>query len=141
MAAATLPEEEVIDVDADLPKGFELIGGKLVGMPDMGAEASWVATRLLTLLDRHCSEKKFGVPVSAEFSYQCFAKSPGLVRKPDVSVLLTERETYVPPKIHSKVAPGLAVEVLSPGNRFTDMIEKYRGVSGGRYSPCLGRGT
>ena len=93
-------------------------------MPDMASESSWVATRLLTILDRYCSEKKFGVPVTAEFSYQCFPARPGLVRKPDVSVILADRETFIPPKIHCKEAPGLLVEVVSPGNSSTDIIEK-----------------
>jgi Uma2 family endonuclease len=124
MATATLPEEPAISADVDLPKGFEFVDGELVEKPTMGFEASWVAGELYDLLHGHCRAKKFGVPVTAEASYQCFPRYPGLVRKPDVSVLLEHRDTFIPPKIHSTKAPGIVIEVVSPGNSSTAMIEK-----------------
>jgi Uma2 family endonuclease len=124
MTTTALSPELPAETAGDLPKGFELVDGELVEMPTMGFEASWVSGRLFTLLDTHCLARKFGVPVTAEASYQCFPKRPGLVRKPDVSVILTNPATFVPPKIHSVTAPGLVIEVASPGNEYTDLVEK-----------------
>lgn len=120
MATATLEPE----LELDLPKGFDMADGQLVAMPAMGAEASWVASEVHFRLRAYLEREPIGIAATAEFSYKCFTDLPGLVRKPDVSVILCDPTTYQPPRVNSEVPPDLLVEVLSPGNEMSDMTRK-----------------
>jgi Uma2 family endonuclease len=112
-------------------KSYELVGGQLVER-DMGAESSWVGGEVLFALRRHCAEHKVGWPFPADNGYQCFPHEPNLVRKPDVSFIRIGRfagETV--PKGWIKIAPDLAVEVVSPNDKveaIEDKLEDYRKV-------------
>lgn len=108
----------------DVPKGYELIDGELVEMPAMGAESSWVLGRMFRYLDRWCEERTAGVAITGEAGYQCFPDRPGLVRKPDVSVILCDPASFVPPKVNLESVPDLVVEVLSPHNEAADINAK-----------------
>ncbi len=114
-------EEQEIDVATfDVPKGYEVIDGELREMPAMGAEASWVASEVHYRFRSHLEQHPIGVAVTAEFSYACFPDAPKLVRKPDVSVILCDPNTYVPPVVNSEIPPALLVEVISPSNEWSE---------------------
>ena len=110
-------------------KSYELVGGQLVER-NMGAESSWIGGRLLLRLGRFCEDHEVGWPFPADNGYQCFAHAPGLVRKPDVSLI---RYSRLPgktlPKGWIKVPPDLAVEVVSPNDtvyNLEDKLEDYQ---------------
>ncbi len=67
-------------------KRYELVDGQLV-VREMGIESTWVATRLVSRLDRFCEEYKVGWALTSEAGYQCFPHEPGRVRKPDASFI------------------------------------------------------
>ncbi len=109
-----------------MPDGdrFELVGGELVER-NMGYESSVVGGRLYRLLSNHCADHQLGEPAPADASYQCFPDDPDKVRKPDVSLVLAGRlPAGVLPRGHCRVAPDLAVEVVSPNDAFSDVEAK-----------------
>jgi Uma2 family endonuclease len=131
MTATEILDEEWIDGDAprpidplDVPKGYELIDGLLVEMPAMGFKSSWVAGELYFRLRNFLASKPIGVAATAEASFACFAGRPKLVRKPDVSVVLCDPATFVPPTVNFEIAPDLVVEVVSPNDKFSDIEDK-----------------
>jgi Uma2 family endonuclease len=105
-------------------KRFELVGGQLVERK-MGLASSWVGGRLHSRLDRHCEEHGIGWVLPADDGYQCFPHDPGLVRRPDVSVIRFGRlPGEALPAGWGKIPPGLAVEVLSPNDSVDALEEK-----------------
>jgi Uma2 family endonuclease len=105
-------------------KNFELVGGKLVEL-NMSGLSSEVAAILISQLISFVRPQNLGSVFGADCGYQCFEFDPQQVRKPDVSFIATgrisdaEKETgYV------KVAPDIAVEVISPSDGFHDTEEK-----------------
>ena len=115
-------------------KSYELVHGQLVER-NMGLESSWVNGRLLARLDRFSEEHALGWVFNAENGYQCFPQDPGRVRRPDVSFIRFGR---LPgerlPEGWARIAPDLAIEVVSPNDtayELDEKIEEYReaGVS------------
>jgi Uma2 family endonuclease len=109
-----------------MPDGenFELVDGRLVERK-MGYESSWVGSRLLIYLGRHCVEHDLGDVLQSETGYQCFPHDAGLVRKPDVSFVRRGRLPVVRlPKGWARIVPDLAVEVVSPNDSAEEVEEK-----------------
>ena len=105
-------------------KSYELVGGHLVER-NMGAESSWVGGRLLSRLSRFCEGPGVGWAFPADNGYQCFPHEPDLVRKPDVSLIRFGRLAGERiPKGWIKIAPDLAVEVVSPKDRVSELDVK-----------------
>jgi Uma2 family endonuclease len=126
-AGVTDRDQAVTPPDPDrVPKGFEIINDELVEKPAMGFESSWVVTRLTVILDHYCSERANGVTVSGEAGYRCFPGKPRQVRKPDVSVILCDPATFVPPRKTYRSAPDLVVEVVSPNDTVYDLDTKVQ---------------
>src|SRR5436305_467664 len=98
-------------------KRLELIDGVPVEKA-MGAESDEIGGVLLSLLLAFCRANNLGRVYGSDTGYVCFPGRPKLVRKPDVSFVPAGR---LPggrtPKGHITVAPDLAVEVISPGDR------------------------
>ena len=111
-----------------MPDGdrFELVDGQLVEK-EMGARASLIAFEVGGLIrDFLKSENRDGWPI-VEASFQCFSNDGNQVRKPDVSYTSKVRLPNVPDG-HIKVAPDLAVEVISPNDRHYEVeakVEEY----------------
>jgi Uma2 family endonuclease len=112
-------------------KSYELVDGQLVERK-LGMESSWVATRLLSRLERFCEEHGLGWTFQSDNGYQCFPHEPALVRKPDVSFVRFGRfPGGVLPKGWAKIPPDLVVEVLSPNEtayELDDKLEDYERV-------------
>jgi Uma2 family endonuclease len=97
-------------------KNYELVDGRLVERK-MGAESSKVGGRLYARLEFFCDAHQLGIPWPADSGYQCFPHAPGLVRRPDVSFVKRGRlPGDVWPVGWVRIAPDLAVEVISPGD-------------------------
>jgi Uma2 family endonuclease len=105
-------------------KRYELVDGRLVER-NMGAESSRVGLRLASRLDRFCEGHDVGTVWPADNGYQCFPHAPGLVRRPDVSVVKQGRlPGDVLPKGWVRIRPDLAVEVVSPNDTAEELEEK-----------------
>jgi Uma2 family endonuclease len=113
-----------------MPNGdrFELVDGQLVER-NMSAWSSHIGGRMVRLLGNFCEENPLGWTMQADCSYQCFPHAPSLVRKPDVSVIRFGRfPNERLPEGHIRIAPDLAVEVLSPNDldyETDQKIEEY----------------
>ncbi|MBL8796210.1 MAG: Uma2 family endonuclease [Planctomycetia bacterium] len=125
---APLPERVYTPEDLlTMPDGFrfELIEGKLVER-NMGAVASQVAMKLMTRVGTYVEAQKLGRTFGSDCGYQCFPNQPKQVRFADGSFVAKGRlpEERVPDG-HMRIAPDLAVEVISP-NDIADEVEAKR---------------
>lgn len=103
-----------------MPDGnaYELVDGELVER-QMGFRSSRVGGRLFRLLDVYCDQEQLGWVLPSDAGYQCFSDDPHKVRKPDVSFIRAERlSARDEPEGWAKIAPDLAVEVVSPNDLF-----------------------
>lgn len=128
LLAESSPVTRTIDYTPDdllrMPGGdrFELVDGHLVERP-MGQVSSWVGGRALCLLTAFVESQRLGWVFPSDCGYQCFPRSPGKVRRPDVSFLRREKlpngqlfDGHVP------VVPDLVIEVVSPRD-ITETLE------------------
>ena len=103
---------------------YELVNGELV-QRHMGAESSWIASNLIFLMAVFYRGRAPGHLFTTDCGYQCYSDDPGKVRKPDVSFV---RKGRFPkdriPKGYIRIAPDLAVEVLSPNDLADDAEAK-----------------
>lgn len=101
---------------------YELVKGELVEMTPVGPRHGAIARRLGAKLGEFTDAHRLGeTMVETGFCLEC---QPDTVRAPDVSFLSTER---MPPEDHEGYVPGapdLAVEIVSPGDRDTDIQDK-----------------
>lgn len=115
--AETLPEVE--------PDGlYEVVNGRVVEKPAMGAYQAWVATELFKLIieSRIQLEGRF----AAELLFW-LDREADLKRRPDLAFVSYERwpkKRPVPRTTAWDVVPDLAVEVISPSNLAEDVILK-----------------
>src|SRR5579859_1577977 len=115
------PEDLLSLPDAN---GYELVDGRLVER-QMGMESSKIALRIAFLIALFLEKRKLGDLFGSDTSYQCFPQAPDDVRRADVSFIRSGRfEGDRLPKGNCKIAPDLAVEVVSPNDLAFDVEEK-----------------
>ena len=119
--AIMTPDEFLV---CDLPEGkAELVRGEVRVTPPAGGRHGVVEARLLTRLTVHVDRNRLGA-VLGDAGFELVAL-PRTVRAPDVSFVRAER---LPPDgiRHGflKLAPDLAVEVLSPSETASLLEEK-----------------
>ena len=103
---------------------YELVRGELRKMAPAGHVHGREGNRVNVSLSNHVYENDLGETYLAETGF-VLARSPDHVRAPDVAFVRRERveevgdaEGYFPG------APNLAVEVISPNDRYTQVEEK-----------------
>ncbi|HEX6606541.1 MAG TPA: Uma2 family endonuclease [Chloroflexia bacterium] len=102
---------------------YELVEGDLHKMPPPGRRHARIIAKLIAALEQYLSEQRLG-EVYADFGY-LLAENPDTVLAPDVSFLRQERLAEADPDRPYWVgAPDLAVEVVSPGDRYSEVNEK-----------------
>ncbi len=115
------PEALLAMPDGDL---YELVDGDLVER-QMGFRSSYVGGELFWLLKTHCRQHQLGWVLPSDAGYQCFPDDPGKVRKPDISFIQAARlAAEDAPEGWARIAPDLAVEVVSPNDVFSAMSIK-----------------
>jgi Uma2 family endonuclease len=103
---------------------YELVDGHLVER-HMGAESSAVAVAIAFVLAGFIRARRLGHLFTTDCGYQCFPDAPNKVRKPDLSFIRTGRlRDERPPQGYVRIAPDLAVEVISPGDLAYEIEEK-----------------
>ena len=101
-------------------KKHELVDGIVVEMEPPGAEHGWVANRLAVGLTAHVDGHELGV-VLGEVGF-LLRSDPDRVLAPDVAFIARDRVARRP--LTDKYWPGapdLAVEIVSPSDRWTDI--------------------
>ncbi len=105
-------------------KSLELVNGQLVEK-NMGFKSARIGIRIAALLNDCAETNGLGWVNGADAGYQCFPDDPSKVRKPDVSFIRAERLSAAEePTGHCKIAPDLAVEVVSPNDEFSQVSIK-----------------
>jgi Uma2 family endonuclease len=118
----------VEDLERDgVPEGrWELIAGELVEMVPSGGEASTRGMWIGTLLSNHVVPSGLGRVYGADGGFVLYpGQSNEMIRVPDVAFVVAER--VPPPPEHARflrLAPDLAVEVVSPSDRPAEVTEK-----------------
>lgn len=107
-------------------KRFELINGEMVEVPGTGAIHSWIMGNIYRVLFAFAMQNRLG-RVFADGASYVLRRDPDHVRIPDVSFVSRE---HLPaagmPVGYWQLAPDLAVEVVSPEDRATEVREKAR---------------
>jgi Uma2 family endonuclease len=123
-AVGTATIQDVVDVRNRTRRICELVDGTLVEKP-MGYLESMVAMYLVNALQNHVLPRKLGVVTGEAGMMNLFAD---LVRIPDVAFASWSR--FPGGKLSAapvpKLAPDLAVEVLSPSNTAREIARKLR---------------
>lgn len=103
---------------------YELVEGELVEMPGTGALHGLIVKTVLLLLDAHVKRHRLGIVLGDGVSY-VLSREPDLLRIPDVSFVSHPRiPTGGPPEGYWPFSPDLAVEIVSPSDRFSDVLAK-----------------
>ena len=110
-----LPEEDAYRL--------ELVRGRLVREPRPGTRHGSLMARLGARLERHVKENRLGI-VCMDFGV-VLSTEPPTVRGPDIGFISADR---LPPEGAPigflRVAPDLAVEIVSPSNTASEIQEK-----------------
>jgi Uma2 family endonuclease len=100
-----------------------LVQGELILMSPSGYDHGWIAGNIVGALRDFVKSKKLGRVSTAEAGF-FISRNPDTVRAPDVAFVRAER---IPPGGQKKFfdgPPDLAVEVLSPDDRSSDVNAK-----------------
>jgi Uma2 family endonuclease len=105
---------------------YELVRGELVCMAATGGQHGIIASRLDHRLRAFVEAHDLGEVCAAETGFR-LAQNPDTVRAPDVSFIARERlPTQGVPEGYWPFAPDLAAEVISPSDRFDDVLTKVQ---------------
>src|SRR5262245_44793797 len=106
---------------------YELLDGQLVE-GNMGQWSSYVAGQTYRLLADFCLDNPQGWVFPEGTSYQCFPAAPERVRRADVSFIRLGRQSLAEVRAegHTRIAPDLAVEVVSPNDTVYDIDTKVQ---------------
>jgi Uma2 family endonuclease len=103
---------------------YELVRGEVRRMPPAGSEHGAVAVNIAVVIAQFMKANGLGVGFGAETGFK-IASEPDTVRAPDLAFVRRER---IPdegiPRGFWPGAPDLAVEVVSPGDTYTEVEEK-----------------
>ncbi|HEX8283313.1 MAG TPA: Uma2 family endonuclease [Pyrinomonadaceae bacterium] len=103
---------------------YELVKGELRRMSPSGSEHGAIIINISVLLAQYVRSNELGVCFGAETGFK-IASDPDTVRAPDVAFIRRERipQSGIPKKFWPG-APDLAVEVLGPGDTYSEVNEK-----------------
>ena len=125
MSISTTPvtAEQLMAMPAD---GWrrELVKGELIRMNPAGSEHGVVIAELTWMLGQHVRQHNLGRLFGAETGF-VLARNPDTVRAPDMAFVRQERIAATGiPQTYFPGPPDLAVEVISPSDRFDDVDAK-----------------
>ena len=110
------------DIDY-LPEGtFEIIEGEKITMSPTGFEHGECELRLGAFLSNALKDKGY---VSVGEVGVLIQKAPLKIRAADI-VYISKKKNLVKPKSMVKIPPDLIIEIISPGNTLSDMLEKVQ---------------
>jgi len=130
MVANTMPKlmtaGDLLNVPDDGYHRYELVRGRLVCMSPSTSRSARVAARLLARVGIFVEQHELGAWGGMEWGFR-IATNPDTVRAPDVAFVRAERVSQGGrPDEFWQGAPDFAVEVVSPTDRYSDIIDKVR---------------
>lgn len=118
-----LRADELLQLDDDGQR-HELIAGELRTVPPSGEEHGGLAAMFTTSLNAHVLANNLGRVFAAETGF-LVATNPDTVRAPAVAFVSAERlRAELPAGGYRRGAPDLAVEIVSPHDRYTEVEQK-----------------
>jgi Uma2 family endonuclease len=100
---------------------YELVEGELKKMSPAGGKHGRIAHRISLRLGAYVEQHQLGIVYSSDTGFM-LSRSPDTVRAPDVAFDRAERavdtDGYLPG------APDLAIEVLSPSDLYSEVVQK-----------------
>jgi Uma2 family endonuclease len=124
--ATGIVREPAIDDAPSTDALYEVVGDQIVEK-DMSAYALWIGSLLARKLGDFVESQHLGI-VIAEMLFILDAERP-LKRRPDVAFVSAEKWPFgqpPPPTGDWDLVPDLAVEVVSPNERFSKVIAKMQ---------------
>src|SRR3989304_4716061 len=103
----------------------ELVRGELIMMSPAGSQHGWIIGKLTVLLGKFVLAEKLGGIMGAETGF-IIRRDPDTVRAPDVAFIRADRIPEKLPQGYFDGPPDLAVEVLSPSDRESEVHSKTR---------------
>ena len=116
----TAEDLEMVEVPG---KVTELLRGRLVVREPPGARHGSVAARLTYLLGDHVYRHGLGVVFAQDTGFK-IESDPDTVRAPDVAFVASLRADQIPETGYATLAPDLAAEIVSPGDRPGELLAK-----------------
>lgn len=106
-------------------KNYELIDGEVVEVSPVILRHAVIVTTIARLLDNHVAHHDLGIVATGDPGF-VLRRGPDTVRAPDVSFLAWDNPASadLPERGFSEGAPTLAVEVVSPDDRKTEIHAK-----------------
>lgn len=103
---------------------YELVKGELIRMAPAGGEHGATVMNIGAPLYMHVKKNALGIVLGAETGFK-LTSDPDTVRAPDVAFIHRDRipESGIP-KGYWPGAPDLAVEVISPGDTYSEVEDK-----------------
>jgi Uma2 family endonuclease len=101
----------------------ELVKGEIVRMSPTGFTHGRIENRIGRVLGNFVLKQALGEVVSGEVGIYT-GRNPDTVRAADVAFISNERMAQVKSKSYLDVAPELVVEVMSPDDAWSDLMEK-----------------
>ena len=123
MRPMTAEELALIPDDGDQ---YELVGGVLTRMAPASFRPSNIAARITVRIGAYAEAHGLGEVTVADGGY-LLERGPDTVRVPDVAFVRAERVPTLEEQEHfPALAPDLAVEVISPSDRMSEVEDKVR---------------
>lgn len=125
MATATLPDPAIGLPIIALDKHYEVVDGRIVEAPPLGAHEGWIASSLDQSMGSFATSHRLG-RVATEILF-VIGREPMLRRRPDVAFVSRERwplNRPIPREAAWDVVPDLAVEITSPTDLIDDLMDK-----------------
>jgi len=104
---------------------WELVDGELRVLSPVGMIHAEVVTRVASRLDAFVRRKRLGKVFSGDPGF-VLRRGPDTLRAPDVCFVRADRMSGRPPRGFFDGAPDLAIEVMSPEDRWTEVARKAR---------------
>ncbi len=123
-SAKLMTAEELLVIPRDDGR-FELVEGELIELsPPPGIQHGFIAGKAFSVLDRFVTPRGLGIVLAAETGFQISSK-PDTVRAPDAAFVAASR---LPkgglPTGYLRLAPDIAVEVVSPSDTASYVQQK-----------------
>ncbi|CAA9399340.1 MAG: TsaB protein, required for threonylcarbamoyladenosine (t(6)A) formation in tRNA [uncultured Rubrobacteraceae bacterium] len=119
----TVTAEELLNMPDDGTRR-ELVRGELREMAPAGDEHGYLALRIASRLERHVDANELGRTYTAETGFK-ISSNPDTVRAPDAAFVNRERvEAAGRVTGYRSGAPDLVVEVVSPNDRHSEVLDK-----------------
>ncbi|HXE56081.1 MAG TPA: Uma2 family endonuclease [Tepidisphaeraceae bacterium] len=122
MSTIHVPSHELARLESEA--GVELVNGQIVEKP-VSIDSSEIEAIIIHLLLTEARKDGSARVFPSSMGYRCFADDPEKFRKPDVSLVRSERLRAIDPGTgFIPIPPDLAVEVLSPNDLIFDVDRK-----------------